>query len=240
MHDVVRDVAISIASKDPHRFMVRSFDAKGEGGGWLGVQKVTNQEHCSAISLIDVTLDENITNGLEYPKLELLQLKNSSSSSEYSNHFKGLRELKVLALLGMDMSGYLASEKSLPLGEPKYLHTLCLEDCKLGDISHVIGRLESLEILSFARSKINKLPIEIGHLQRLRMLDATDCKGLEEIPHGVLSNLRRLEELYLAESFLNWGQAIESKDETSMASLDEVMSLFDHLNVVARCLDVAK
>ncbi|XP_021826245.1 probable disease resistance protein At4g27220 [Prunus avium] len=126
MHDVVRDVAISISSKDPHRFMVRSFDAKGEGGGWLGVQKVTNQEHCSAISLIDVTLDENITNGLECPKLELLQLKNSSSSSEYSNHFKGLRELKVLALLGMDMSGYLASKRSLPLGEPKYLHTLCL------------------------------------------------------------------------------------------------------------------
>ncbi|BFG20350.1 hypothetical protein CerSpe_066240 [Prunus speciosa] len=65
------------------------------------------------------------------------------------------------------------------------------------------------------------------------MLDATDCKGLEEIPHGVLSNLRRLEELYLAESFLNWGQATESKDETSMASLDEVMSPSDHLNVVA-------
>ncbi|XP_021834025.1 probable disease resistance protein At4g27220 [Prunus avium] len=233
MHDIVRDVAISIASKDPHRFMVRSFDAKGGGGGRPGVQKVTNQEHCSAISLIDFKLDENIIDGLECPKLELLQLKNSSSSSEYSNYFKRMKELKVLAFLEVNMSSYLALEKSLLLGEPKYLHTLCLEDCILGDISHVIGGLESLEILSFARSKISKLPIEIGHLQRLRMLDATDCKRLEEIPHGVLSNLRRLEELYMAESFLNWGPATGSKDETSLASLDEVMSLSDHLNVLA-------
>ncbi|BFG20354.1 hypothetical protein CerSpe_066280 [Prunus speciosa] len=204
MHDVVRDVAISIASKDPHRFMVISVDAKGEGGGggWLGVQKVTNQEHCSAISLIDVKLDENIPDGLECPKLELLQLKNSSSS-EYSNHFKRLKELKVLAFLGMDVSSYFALKRSLALGEPKYLHTLCLEDCKLGDISHVIGVLEKLEILSFARSEISKLPKEIRDLQRLRILDATDCKGLEEIPHGVLSNLTRLEELYMAKSFLN-------------------------------------
>ncbi|KAL6288682.1 hypothetical protein ACE6H2_006192 [Prunus campanulata] len=194
---------------------------KSGGGGRLGVQKVTNQEHCSAISLVDVKLDDNYADGLECPKLELLQLKNSSSSSEYSNHFKRLRELKVLAFLGMDMSGYLASKRSLPFGEPKYLHTLCLEDCELGDISHVIGGLKNLEVLSFARSKINKLPIEIGLLYRLRMLDATDCKGLEEIPHGVLSNLRRLEELYMAESFLNWGPATGSKDETSMASLDE-------------------
>ncbi|CAB4298628.1 unnamed protein product [Prunus armeniaca] len=65
------------------------------------------------------------------------------------------------------------------------------------------------------------------------MLDATDCDGLEEIPHGVLSNLRRLEELYMAESFLNWGPATGSKDETSMASLDEVLSLSDHLNILA-------
>ncbi|ONI20611.1 hypothetical protein PRUPE_2G025200 [Prunus persica] len=233
MHDIVRDVAISIASKDPHRFMVRSFDVEGGGGGWPGLQKATNQEHCSAISLIDVKLDKDIIDGLECPKLQLLQLRNSSSSSEYSNHFKRLRELKVLAFLRMDMSGYLASKRSLPLGEPKYLHTLCLEDCKLGDISHVIGELENLEILSFARSQINKLPREIGLLHRLRMLDATDCDGLEEIPHGVLSNLRRLEELYMAESFFNWGPATGSKDETSMASLDEVTSLSVHLKVLA-------
>ncbi|KAL6288680.1 hypothetical protein ACE6H2_006190 [Prunus campanulata] len=74
------------------------------GGGWLGVQKVTNQEHCRAISLVDVKLDENYADGLECPKLELLQLKNSSGSSEYSNHFKRLRELNVLSFLGMDMS----------------------------------------------------------------------------------------------------------------------------------------
>ncbi|KAL6288616.1 hypothetical protein ACE6H2_006126 [Prunus campanulata] len=131
------------------------------------------------------------------------------------------------------MLGYLDSKISLPLGEPKYLHTLCLEDCELGDIPHVIGGLENLEILSFARSQINKLPREIGLLHRLRMLDAIDCEGLGEIPHGVLSNLRRLEELYMADSFLNWGPATGSKDETSMASLDEVMSLSDHLNVLA-------
>ncbi|PQQ02806.1 hypothetical protein Pyn_09310 [Prunus yedoensis var. nudiflora] len=232
MHDVVRDVAISIASKDPHRFMVRSFDAEGGDGGWSGVQKATNQEHYSAISLINFKLDEDITDGLECQKLELLQLINFSSS-EYSHHFKRLKELKVLAFLGMDMSSYLSLKRSLALGEPKCLHTLCLEDCKLGDISHVIGVFENLDILSFARSKISKLPKEIRDLQRLRILDATDCERLVEIPHGVLSNLRRLDELYLAKSFLNWGPTIGSKGETSMASLDEVMSLSVHLKVLA-------
>ncbi|XP_021823772.1 disease resistance protein RPS5-like [Prunus avium] len=192
MHDIVRDVAISIASKDPHRFMVRSFDTKGGDGGWLGVQKATNQEHYSAISLIDFKLDEDNTDGLECQKLELLQLKNFSNS-EYSHHFKRLKELKVLAFLGMDMS----------------------------------------KILSFARSEISKLPKEIRDLQRLRILDATDCKGLEEIPHGVLCNLGRLEELYMAKSFLNWEPTIGSKDEMSMASLDEVTSLSIHLKVLA-------
>ncbi|PQQ02810.1 putative disease resistance protein [Prunus yedoensis var. nudiflora] len=184
MHDIVRDVAISIASKDPHRFMVRSFDTEGGDGGWSGLQKATNQEHYSAISLIDFKLDEDNTDGLECQKLELLQLKNFSSSD---------------------------------------IPTTLKEDCKLGDISHVIGVLENLEILSFARSDISKLPKEIRDLQQLRILDATDCEGLEEIPHGVLSNLRRLEELYMAKSFLNWGPTIGSKDETSMTSLDEML-----------------
>ncbi|KAL6288646.1 hypothetical protein ACE6H2_006156 [Prunus campanulata] len=199
---------------------------------WLTALQELKNSVPQNIPGMEHSLDEDNTDGLECQKLELLQLKNFSNS-EYSHHFKRLKELKVLAFLGMDMSSYLASKRSLALGEPKYLHTLCLEDCELGDISHVIGVFENLEILSFARSEISKLPKEIRDLERLRILDATDCKGLKEIPHGVLSNLGRLEELYMAKSFLNWGPTIGSKDETSMASLDEVTSLSVHLKVLA-------
>ncbi|CAB4286375.1 unnamed protein product [Prunus armeniaca] len=223
MHDIVRDVAISIASRDPHRFLIR---CDAEKKGWPKIY-----DHCTTISLIPINIDE-IPVGLECPKLELLHLEGERYSENSMDIMcKGMKELKVLALV--DMGGISALPRSL--GLLKSLRTLSLNGCyDLTDISDAIGRLENLEILSFRKcSRILELPKEIGLLKHLRLLDITDCDRLEKIPHGLLSSLSSLEELYMENSFRKWEQSAAESEDKRMASLVEVMSLLsNHLKVL--------
>ncbi|CAB4316611.1 unnamed protein product [Prunus armeniaca] len=222
MHDIVRDVTISIASRDPHRFLIR---CDAEKKGWPKIY-----DHYTTISLIPINIDE-IPVGLECPKLELLHLEGERYSENSMDIIcKGMKELKVLALV--DVCGISALPSSL--GVLKGLRTLSLNGCRyLTDISDVIGRLENLEILSFRKcSRILELPKEIGLLKHLRLLDITDCDRLEKIPHGLLSSLSSLEELYMENSFRKWEQSATESEDKRMASLVEVMSLSNHLKVL--------
>ncbi|BFG37815.1 hypothetical protein CerSpe_240890 [Prunus speciosa] len=220
MHDIVRDVAISIASRDPHRFLIR---CDAEKKGWP-----EKYDHCTTISLIPINIDE-IPVGLECPKLELLHLEGKCYSENSMDIMcKGMKKLKVLGIGGIS---------ALPssLGVLKSLRTLSLNGCRyLTDISDVIGRLENLEILSFRNcTGILELPREIGLLKHLRLLDITDCNNLEKIPHGLLSSLSSLEELYMVNSFRKWEQSAAESEDKRMASLVEVMSLLsNHLKVL--------
>ncbi|KAL6272567.1 hypothetical protein ACE6H2_023259 [Prunus campanulata] len=220
MHDIVRDVAIQIASRDPHRFLVR---CDAEKKGWPKIY-----DHYTTISLIPINIDE-IPVGLECPKLELLHLEGERYSEDSMDIMcKGMKELKVLSMGGIS---------ALPssLGLLKSLRTLSLNGCRyLTDISDVIGRLENLEILSFRKcDDILELPREIGLLKHLRLLDITDCNRLKKIPHGLLSSLSSLEELYMENSFRKWERSAAESEDKRMASLVEVMSLLsNHLKVL--------
>ncbi|CAB4316621.1 unnamed protein product [Prunus armeniaca] len=222
MHDIVRDVAISIATRDPHRFLIR---CDAEKKRWPKIY-----DHYTTISLIPINIDE-IPVGLDCPKLELLHLEGERYSENSMDIMcKGMKELKVLALV--DVHGISAVPSSL--GLLKSLRSLSLNGCRyLTDISDVIGRLENLEILSFRKcSRILELPREIGLLKHLRLLDITDCNFLEKIPHGLLSSLSSLEELYMENSFRKWEQSTVESEDKRMASLVEVMSLSNHLKVL--------
>ncbi|BFG37812.1 hypothetical protein CerSpe_240860 [Prunus speciosa] len=218
MHDIVRDVAISIASRDPHRFLIR---CDAEKKGWPKIY-----DHYTTISLIPINIDE-IPVGLECPKLELLHLEGKRYSENSMDIMcKGMKELKVLS-----MGGISALPSSLVV--LKSLRTLSLNGCYLTDISDVIGRLENLEILSFRNCRsILELPREIGLLKHLRLLDITGCYNLEKIPHGLLSSLSSLEELYMGNSFRKWERSAAESEDKRMASLVEVMSLSNHLKVL--------
>ncbi|TQD95233.1 hypothetical protein C1H46_019155 [Malus baccata] len=223
MHDVVRDVAIWIASRDPHGFLIRS-DA--EIKGW---PNLATYDHYTTISLVG---DLEIQDGLKCPKLELLQtMEGLFSEGSMDNICKAMKELKVLALVGMEMED-LGSSRSL--GVLKNLRTLCLDGSGFdGTSTDVIGSLENLEILSFRDCySMLELPREIGRLKQLRLLDTTNCGNLEVIPHGILSSLCRLEELYMFGSFYKW-EIGRGREEKGMASISEVMSLSDHLKVLA-------
>ena len=110
------------------------------------------------------------------------------------------------------------------------MRTLHLKNCILRDISS-IGALVKLEILSLFGSQFPELPREIGHLKHLKLLDITECKQLKRIPPGVLSSLTKLEELYMKSSFCQWSP-VQGNEEKICASLDEVISLSDHLKVL--------
>nr|XP_023928386.1 uncharacterized protein LOC112039719 [Quercus suber] len=141
--------------------------------------------------------------GLECPKLELLQLLHGQQTHRSSlalpgNLFQVMKGLKVLSLQGMSFPSLPQSIHVL-----QNLRTLLMEFCKLEDVS-AIGALGKLEILSFVCSEIKELPGEIGNLSHLKLLDLTECKFLKRIPAGLLSSFSRLEELYMYRIHRNW------------------------------------
>ncbi|XP_022747136.1 probable disease resistance protein At4g27220 isoform X1 [Durio zibethinus] len=212
MHDVVRDVAISIASRD-HHWLARDDEFK----------ELSNEEtmrNCELICLQYAKVCELPDHDqLDCPKLTFFSLDSEDSSLKISdNFFRGMQKLRVLDFAKMYFP-------SLPLSFCflKNLRTLCFSACMLKDIV-VIGELKNLEILSLRKSKIAVLPGEIGQLIKLKLLDLSHCYKLKVISPNVLSRLSKLEELCLLSSFDRWEVEGHEKPRTN-ASLVELQHL---------------
>ncbi|XP_042964942.1 probable disease resistance protein At4g27220 [Carya illinoinensis] len=216
MHDVVRDVVISIASKEENGFMVNLDKGLKD---WPPMDR--SYDSYTAISLLLREMKGHPIE-LKCPKLQLLRLSclNHSKTFPY-NFFNGMKELKMLSM----QEGCF----SLTLLPPSIqifqnLQMLNLQSCRLGDVS-AIGTLGNLEILGFPNSDIEELQSEIGNLSRLKLLDMKGCDSLKRIAAGVLSGLSRLEELYVGR-FRNWackttmeGNGEVTNDNASLAEL---------------------
>eukprot|EP00261_Vitis_vinifera_P039550 XP_019080793.1 PREDICTED: disease resistance protein At4g27190-like isoform X3 [Vitis vinifera] len=201
MHDVVRDVARNIASKDPHPFVVRQDVPLEE---W----PETDESKYISLSCNDV---HELPHRLVCPKLQFFLLQNNSPSLKIPNtFFEGMNLLKVLALSKMHFTTLPSTLHSLP-----NLRTLRLDRCKLGDIA-LIGELKKLQVLSMVGSHIQQLPSEMGQLTNLRLLDLNDCKQLEVIPRNILSSLSRLECLCMKFSFTQWAAEGVSDGESNV------------------------
>ncbi|CAN4118668.1 unnamed protein product [Withania somnifera] len=213
MHDLVRDVAIFIASQDKHAFMIsHNVNLKD----WPIEE---SYEHYTCISVISKEMS-SLPSGLTFTKLDLLQLEcDKPQISVPDSFFEGMRALKVLDFCHMDMSFLPPS-----LGFLKKLRAMHLYSCSLEDVS-VIGDLVNLEILSFRGSNIKVLPAQIGKLRKLRLLDMSGCGDLREIAPNVISGLILLEELYMGCNFsFRWAVEEEGK-ERSNASVGELEAL---------------
>ncbi|KAH7843760.1 hypothetical protein Vadar_020451 [Vaccinium darrowii] len=214
MHDVVRDVAISIAEDE------KSFLVKHSVRYW---PEKDSYKHCSVISLMPHEMGE-FPNELVCPKLHTLRLDctvNNKLPLHVPNmFFSGAKNLLALDLIGVPLL------PALPISLSKLakLKMLCLNQCKLGNIAILKNLKDHLELLSLRDSDIKELPPEVGELTRLRLLDMRNCQLLEMIPRGVMSKLVLLEELYMPMTFNRWeGTSVER--EISNVSLDELMSL---------------
>ncbi|KAJ9145929.1 hypothetical protein P3X46_028256 [Hevea brasiliensis] len=207
MHDIVRDVAISIASRDKQWHMLQS-EAKMKD--W---REKEGYKHCIAVSLLYEEISDQL-NDLEYPKLELLQIGNDRWSPGLSNIVcEGMKELKVLALFCRVPS------LSQSLDVLRNLRTLRLVVFKKYWV-RAIGALVKLEILEI-HGECLRLPEEIGLLKNLRLLDLRGAVRLKCIPSGVLLELSKLEELYLPSYFGEWEPVEDGKkNNASLSELD--------------------
>ncbi|TXG69503.1 hypothetical protein EZV62_004438 [Acer yangbiense] len=210
MHDVVRDVARSIACRDQHAFTVTDNVVPRD---WVDKDTLKN---CTAISLHNIS---ELPNDLECPQLKFFYMKATHHSFKIpDNFFSKMLELRVLHIIGVDL---LSSPASLCL--LVNLQTLYLERCKLG-IATIDGGLKKLEVLSFYSSNIVQLAAEIGSLSQLRLLDLTNCSELTVIPPYVLSSLTQLEEVCMGNTSIKW-EVEGLYVQRSNASLDELKRL---------------
>ncbi|KAF5940796.1 hypothetical protein HYC85_021963 [Camellia sinensis] len=225
MHDVVRDVAISIASREEHSFMVRCDEALKE---WPEKER---QKNYAVISLRCTGMSK-LPDNLEFPKLHLLRLEDNYASYRPNlpdSFYGGMKELKALSMLNVYIEGSLPTS----LRWLTNLRSLSLYECGLINDVSAIGALENLEILSFKGTKFEELPKEIGRLSHLKLLDLLRCV-VKRICPGVLSSLSKLEELYLGYSFDDENRIEEAKATfTELCGLSNFTTLVIHLRHVA-------
>ncbi|KAJ7942914.1 Disease resistance protein [Quillaja saponaria] len=212
MHDIVRDFALSIAAKDYHVVTLRNKKLKG----WPSEDEL---KLCTSISIFNSDIGNELPEGLDCARLNVFHVESKYPFLKIpDNFFEGMSELKVLVFTDVDLSSLPSSIIFL-----RKLRMLRLDQCVLGDIS-MIGELKILRVLTLSGSKIEVLPREIGKLRQLQLLDLRSCSGLKLIPSKVISSLTHLQELYVGNSFIQWGAEGQSNG-THNASVNELRDL---------------
>ncbi|GKV48987.1 hypothetical protein SLEP1_g55760 [Rubroshorea leprosula] len=229
MHDLIRDVAKSMASRNYGVFTSRDEDVQG---GWPDKEVMTdlkwifssNRDACGGL----------LPDKLQCPKLTFFHLSNYSPAIP-TNFFSGIEKLRVLSLTKMNLSPMPVSITLLA-----DLRTLRLDQSVLGDedVGAIIGKLKNLQVLSLAGCKIEELPKEVGSLTELKLLDLSDCTKLKVIPQQVLARLSELQELKMGNSFYQWDVMGHGKQRN--ASLAELTQLPRLTALELRVLDVQK
>ncbi|XP_027155331.1 disease resistance protein RPS2-like [Coffea eugenioides] len=150
LHDVVRDVCLSIASKDEHEFLV-SNSGVGEKNSYTAISLISQDSNHDLLPFCK-----------EYPRLRLLRLVFRFGKLNLPrDSFVGMEALRVMELNN--------SPIEFPLSWPgqmlRSLRTLCLDYCVLGTgMSSMLGHMTQLETLSLFKSRIqdDQFPAEIG------------------------------------------------------------------------------
>ncbi|XP_060668237.1 disease resistance protein At4g27190-like [Ziziphus jujuba] len=217
LHDVIRDVAIDIASKERRWYNIRNLHELDE------YMRRDHKKFKDAIAISLLSCPDVVEQLPECPQLKLLLIaghRRGSSDCQIADRFlEGLKELRVLYLGSVTLDPLPSSFRFL-----QNLRTLRLEGCRLGNIA-LIGELKNLEILDLSRSTVVELGSEIGQLTRLRVLDLRKCEKLKVIQPNVLGSLRNLEWLNLYPSFTNWEVEGVNGHERRNASLGELKNL---------------
>ncbi|KAL8522880.1 hypothetical protein ACS0TY_013002 [Phlomoides rotata] len=196
MHDVVRDVAIFIASNEKQ--LIKRSDTSTWISPFLG-ERI------------------ELAKGLTFPNLRLLMV-DESALEESGIRFEGMNELNVLSIMAPPLRSLPDTTRCL-----KNLRTLILQYCSLKTLCFV-GELENLEILICRDcDNVEELPSETARLKRLKLLEISDCEAVKKIGPGVISSLDKLEELKIVKSFDKWEADDEKENENVV--LHELESL---------------
>ncbi|KAK7372240.1 hypothetical protein VNO80_05614 [Phaseolus coccineus] len=191
LHDLVRDVALWIASKSGQAI----FTGTEMDPSVLADDEIMKDKQAIALW----------NNGTEYgfvdyrincPTLEILLLYSKGGIKVSDMGPQSWEKIKTLAIKSLNEY---RKDLSLPesLKSLKNLRTLCLRNHDLGDISFV-ERLQALEILDLRDSSFENIPVGIVELKKLKILDLYRCwikkKNVEA--YKVVGRCLQLEELY--------------------------------------------
>lgn len=196
MHDLVRDVALWIASKESQAIMVDDKVVRRK------FKENETLKDTKVISLWNLGEEFQLPNNLNCPTLKILLLHSQASFQEPNIYPGGMKALKVLALLrfsfqrSISISGW-ERTWSMPksIGSLTNLHTLCIRGCILGDISF-LGTIKGLEILDLRGSSFDELPGAIADMKELKLLDLFQC-SIGKSPYEVIGKCSQLQELDL-------------------------------------------
>ncbi|XLS97542.1 hypothetical protein HN51_040277 [Arachis hypogaea] len=193
MQNLVRDAALSISFEERHVFTM----TEGKFEEWPSKDEL---ERCTVISLKHCDFIREFPNSLKCPSLSVFHIENNDLSLEIpDSFFQEMKELRVLILIGVNLSSLPSSIKCLT-----NLRMLCLEQCILSEKLELIGELKNLRILSFLGSDIRILPDKLSLLSKLQIFDISNCYKLRIVPYCVMSSLTRLEELYMRNIPFQW------------------------------------
>ncbi|XP_058788152.1 disease resistance protein SUMM2-like isoform X2 [Vicia villosa] len=193
MHDVVRDAALWYANRSKNCKIMVNVDKP------LSIVAGDNKiRDCFAVSSWWYNESPSFCQ-LHDPNLKILLL-NISSLGSFNSYvllrltFEGMQGLEVLSLT----INYKRVRLSLPpsIQLLRNVRTLRLNGLEFGDL-FFIPSLIRLEILDLRRCKFNELPIEIGKLLSLRLLDLSECHIFRSYYYnGAIGKCLQLEELY--------------------------------------------
>ncbi|XP_059658934.1 probable disease resistance protein At4g27220 [Cornus florida] len=202
MHDVIRDVAISISSKEGVMYLVK-----------VGVEKWPEEDEGKSCRGISLRFDKNfvLPSDSECPELRTLMLECIGGSSEVPSSFlEGMEKLEVLHLRGMCISTVPSSLQNLRMFR--------LYKCKLVNLAF-LKELQKLEILSIQYASLEEWTLDIGNMSSLHSLDVRGSHKLKILP-GVISSLSQLEEFHIT-GFDQW----EIKGNASLVELNSLTRL---------------
>ncbi|KAK1413408.1 hypothetical protein QVD17_35181 [Tagetes erecta] len=215
VHNVVRVVGISVAFTSNTNMEQFSAVVIHEDRWPRGIP---NRDY-NAVSVVSNEISEIPSRGLNFKKLELIQLACPKLSLEKLNNvFEGMNKLRAVEVWNM----YIPSFSSLITSLPRDIFSLCM-DCKMENIGDMIRPEEftNLEILSLGRCDIEEVPTQVGKFANLKLLDLSRCHRLERISPGVISSLCLLEELDTGSKW--WGD--EKEGDASLAELESLTNL---------------
>ncbi|QHN85991.1 putative disease resistance protein [Arachis hypogaea] len=120
MQNLVRDAALSISFEERHVFTM----TEGKFEEWPSKDEL---ERCTVISLKHCDFIREFPNSLKCPSLSVFHIENNDLSLEIpDSFFQEMKELRVLILIGVNLSSLPSSIKCLT-----NLRMLCLEQCIL-------------------------------------------------------------------------------------------------------------
>ncbi|KAK8467079.1 hypothetical protein PHAVU_008G245200 [Phaseolus vulgaris] len=169
LHDLVRDVALWIASKSGQTIFTRTEVDLGV----LTDDEIMKDTH--ALALWNMKGNDFLNYKIKFPTLEILLLCSKGGIKVPDVCSESLEKLKTLVIINLHERGRAVFPLPESLKSLKNLRTLCLRNHDLGDISFV-ERLQTLEILDLHGSSFEEFPVGIVELKKLKLLDLFECR----------------------------------------------------------------